>query len=1255
MKVFPFEDCKMKWLNLESYGLNVGFRHPTKNRDKLAVVSIIDIKRLNQFFDLDQFQLHMESIGFNRVNSENFYPKFVKADNKIQPSLFRTFLNIDNSNIVEIPESSAIARLRIDKDKWLSFSKSQNTQNEFWFVDSKVYAEKFKVEIFVDVEKQFTEFNKNKDERFIDLSFENPLPVDTLKKYGYDSKIFGIITSDKAMLMDLGFPESAFKKADLSFVLPVSVMENKTLLTISNIKETPEILEYSADSWREAINVQNALPEIAKITQNIRKFAENPDEKLIDSLLFEIKKFHETDYEDVLSHQFKMELVDVGQNNNNQKFETLVAYIKKIDIYNELGANKLELLEKQQNVFENAELSKTTDVVIETIERGKNRTNDRIEDYGENVFGARKHFYENRDSTLLEIEKDRHHSFEILVDKYKKNTLWNFKKETLPLLEDKSNELFFFAQSIYNMIPNKLSMAKVDKTNPELFIQRLKDYSMFVGHFNEIIQAGIDLHDRYPLSAMTNMLVNYKNVVDKVALNPQQFYFDDLDPESPEFNESSRSNIREFIKGVNRKSSNLSKTMSFLEDVKVGSIKVMVNTINADTSEIDEIYFRRYVETGGEINHTNQLSKYEISPHAKLENAFYTFENVTGQDGFFQIIRNGSGFKDQIQKVIEKLNLSLEVQKKLTPENEISYFRAIYDSNYKDLELNDLENKSENIISESSINITDRFDLEYKKQIKQDQPERLDLRYPQILQNLTHKTSADYRNSEDVTVDDFGRNFAFRAVQFGNWVTQNERQELLNITYDGLSELKNVLLLSDSDISFNGELAIAFGARGRAGRGAAAAHYEPYSKIFNLTKVRGAGSVSHEWFHSLDHYAARVLEDQIKKLVYKSGSFNAVEKNYYLSELMADVDYESSKYIIDSNPVLKSFYNLQIKLNGKMEADEIFTKEGIDLIKVRSEEVIENSLQRLITKRDQLINAIREVGKDDAAQFLNNKMTEIVDSLYRLKTMDLEQFCENPLFIPDLRLHQSHTSSMYRDIAAALRKENISFGRYTLTNPITEESNRLLRAKNEIGYEDVASTRELYLHLRLHRNVKGLENEIHAVAFQIIQSQIIPVAINELIRHSDPQYNKMKERSLRVLMDRAESFFKINSSKNNNDLSLDAMFNKNNFASNARLLDATPNAYWSRTCEKFARCGEALVTDLFKEKGVSVGYIVQCMEDPKTNGKRSGITPSGQDRLEILQSYKETMQNLREYVFKPKHSAKNTLEVNAEIENSVRV
>ena len=37
--------------------------------------------------------------------------------------------------------------------------------------------------------------------------------------------------------------------------------------------------------------LQNALPEIAKITQNLKNFIESPDEEFIDSLLLEIRNF----------------------------------------------------------------------------------------------------------------------------------------------------------------------------------------------------------------------------------------------------------------------------------------------------------------------------------------------------------------------------------------------------------------------------------------------------------------------------------------------------------------------------------------------------------------------------------------------------------------------------------------------------------------------------------------------------------------------------------------------------------------------------------------------------------------------------------------------------------------------------------------------------------------------------------------------------------------------------------------------------
>lgn len=35
------------------------------------------------------------------------------------------------------------------------------------------------------------------------------------------------------------------------------------------------------------------------------------------------------------------------------------------------------------------------------------------------------------------------------------------------------------------------------------------------------------------------------------------------------------------------------------------------------------------------------------------------------------------------------------------------------------------------------------------------------------------------------------------------------------------------------------------------------AHYEPIQEVINITKLRGAGSLGHEWSHALDHLIAQ--------------------------------------------------------------------------------------------------------------------------------------------------------------------------------------------------------------------------------------------------------------------------------------------------------------------------------------------------------------------------------------------------------------
>lgn len=116
------------------------------------------------------------------------------------------------------------------------------------------------------------------------------------------------------------------------------------------------------------------------------------------------------------------------------------------------------------------------------------------------------------------------------------------------------------------------------------------------------------------------------------------------------------------------------------------------------------------------------------------------------------------------------------------------------------------------------------------------------------------RVGEDYRKGEDVTPEQFSESFGFRGVQFGNWTNGNDRQAALNEAYDAFMDLARVTGLSPRALSLNGELGLAFGARGS---GSANAHYESSEVVINLTKTRGAGSLAHEWWHALDNYFMR--------------------------------------------------------------------------------------------------------------------------------------------------------------------------------------------------------------------------------------------------------------------------------------------------------------------------------------------------------------------------------------------------------------
>ena len=113
------------------------------------------------------------------------------------------------------------------------------------------------------------------------------------------------------------------------------------------------------------------------------------------------------------------------------------------------------------------------------------------------------------------------------------------------------------------------------------------------------------------------------------------------------------------------------------------------------------------------------------------------------------------------------------------------------------------------------------------------------------------RTGPDIRSGQEITGQHYLETFGFRGGEFGNWMNQNDRQASLNMGFEALKDLASALQISDKDIAYQGTLAIAFGARGS---GNAAAHYEPLRKVINLTKMHGAGSLAHEWWHGFDDY-----------------------------------------------------------------------------------------------------------------------------------------------------------------------------------------------------------------------------------------------------------------------------------------------------------------------------------------------------------------------------------------------------------------
>ncbi|WP_436660330.1 LPD1 domain-containing protein [Acinetobacter sp. P1(2025)] len=112
----------------------------------------------------------------------------------------------------------------------------------------------------------------------------------------------------------------------------------------------------------------------------------------------------------------------------------------------------------------------------------------------------------------------------------------------------------------------------------------------------------------------------------------------------------------------------------------------------------------------------------------------------------------------------------------------------------------------------------------------------------------------DYRDGQSVSIDKFNETFNFLGIEWGNYVTQNERQLYLDRIFDAFNDMCSLFGLPSTFASLGGRLGLAVGSRGN---NRASAHFDLSRWLMHFVKTKSVGAFSHEFGHALDAYLAK--------------------------------------------------------------------------------------------------------------------------------------------------------------------------------------------------------------------------------------------------------------------------------------------------------------------------------------------------------------------------------------------------------------
>jgi hypothetical protein len=135
------------------------------------------------------------------------------------------------------------------------------------------------------------------------------------------------------------------------------------------------------------------------------------------------------------------------------------------------------------------------------------------------------------------------------------------------------------------------------------------------------------------------------------------------------------------------------------------------------------------------------------------------------------------------------------------------------------------------------------------------------------------ETDGKHRDG-DMSAEALLEHFSLRGVDFGDWTDAEHRQISVNLTFDSLYDLADIIGAPPTAMGLPANpdpLGIGFGSRGR---GKMATWFTHPDNIINLAKTTGDGAVAHEWSHAFDFMTNLTLENNNEE---QYQSYNAID------------------------------------------------------------------------------------------------------------------------------------------------------------------------------------------------------------------------------------------------------------------------------------------------------------------------------------------------------------------------------------------